>query len=493
MLARNPYPLLLRLLAALFLAVSALPLATPPTAFAATRQVAKTGSADTGACTGTPCLTITYAISQATAGDAITVGAGTYNERFTIDRHLTLTGAGVGSTIINGQASGRVVFVNLGVTATITGVTLTNGSSNTVGGGGIYNDGTLTVQNSAISGNTSEATGGGIANYGGLTIQNSTIAGNSAPNDAGGGICNDGQLTVQNSTLSGNSATDGGGIYNGIEATFIGSAITGNHASSDDAGGGLQIIGMLTLQNSTVSGNTASGADSAGAMRVAGAAVVTIISSTIANNDGAVGGIKQTTGTVTLKRSIVASQQAGTNCSGTITDGGHNLVGSGSNCGLTNGVNGNVVTATPLLGALAGNGGSTQTIALQTGSPAINAVPTGSCLDKDNAALTQDQRGSPRPVGGACDMGAFEVQGADPTPPTCVLTSGPTLVSGHTQIQVTVQDTGSGLQTIASVGTTNATLSGNTGFTVGSTSARVVTATKTVEGQTARVLLQVTD
>ena len=62
----------------------------------------------------------------------------------------------------------------------------------------------------------------------------------------------------------------------------------------------------------------------------------------------------------------------------------------------------------PLLGALADNGGPTQTHALLTGSPAIDAA--GDCVA--DLSITTDQRGISRPQGTACDIGAFE-----PPPP----------------------------------------------------------------------------
>src|SRR5262249_40596161 len=73
----------------------------------------------------------------------------------------------------------------------------------------------ITVLNSAISGNSAPDSGGGIVNaYWSLTIVNSTISGNSAGND-GGGISNyAGDVHVANSTISSNSAGSGGGVYN---------------------------------------------------------------------------------------------------------------------------------------------------------------------------------------------------------------------------------------------------------------------------------------
>ena len=89
-------------------------------------------------------------------------------------------------------------------------------------GGGIFNEGTLTVSNSSLSNNSANYSyGGGIynrnaGNGGSLTISNTTLSGNSANTGyGGGGIYNDGgTLTVSNSSLWGNSGSNGGGIYN---------------------------------------------------------------------------------------------------------------------------------------------------------------------------------------------------------------------------------------------------------------------------------------
>jgi hypothetical protein len=82
----------------------------------------------------------------------------------------------------------------------------------------------------------------------------------------------------------------------------------------------------------------------------------------------------------------------------------NNLIETAGNaCGLTDGVNGNIIGADPTLGPLAGNGGATPTHALLPSSPAIDAGADASCP-------TTDQRGMPRPRGAHCDIGAFEAE-----------------------------------------------------------------------------------
>ncbi len=83
----------------------------------------------------------------------------------------------------------------------------------------------------------------------------------------------------------------------------------------------------------------------------------------------------------------------------------NNLIGTGGSGGLVNGDNGNLVgVADPGLAPLGDNGGSTQTIALLPGSPAIDA---GSAT----WSSATDQRSISRPQSPAPDIGAFESRG----------------------------------------------------------------------------------
>jgi predicted outer membrane repeat protein len=259
------------------------------------------------------------------------------------------------------------------------------------------------VSNSTLSGNTSANKGGAILNRNGgtLTVNDSTFSGNSAIGD-GGAICNDGTLEVNRSTFSGNSVSgngnNGGAIRNGSTGTATVSNSTFSGNSAGGGGGGISNVqGTLEVRNSTLSGNGAFGTD-----QFAG------------------GGIGNVFGGVTLKNTIVANSTSGGDCFnfGILTDGGYNLVEDGSCLTAATSLSGD-----PLLGPLANNGGPTQTMPLQDGSPAIDAIPDGT--NGCGTDITQDQRGVSRPQGSACDIGAYEVEVevVDTTPPTVTDTS----------------------------------------------------------------------
>jgi hypothetical protein len=115
------------------------------------------------------------------------------------------------------------------------------------------------------------------------------------------------------------------------------------------------------------------------------------------------GDIAQGSGSFTLRNSILATSSAGTNAYDTaasrIMDGGYNL-SSDASLNLSGSSRKNT---DPKLGSLADNGGPTQTIAIQSNSPAINKIPAAT-------SLATDQRGIPRPQpqGGLSDIGAYE-------------------------------------------------------------------------------------
>jgi hypothetical protein len=349
-------------------------------------------------------------LRSASPGDTITFscsGSGNIplTSTLTISTNNLIIDGG-GTVTLDGQNQVEVLSVTSGVTLTLNALTVANGNSASYygNGGGIFNSGTLSLSNSTLSGN-SATFGGGINNDGTVSISNSTLSGNSAPY-GGGGIYNDnsGTVSLSNSTLSGNSASNGdaGGIdnYVGGTVTISNSTLSGN--STSGVGGGIENYtgGTVSISNSTLSGNSAAGY---GGIYNSGA--VTISNSTLSGNsapNGYYGGIFNG-GTMTSSSSIVADNPGG-DClqSGTVHDQGYNLE-SGTSCGFTG--PGSLQNANPHLLALANNGGPTQTMALQQGSPAIDVIPTSSGL-----CPATDQRGVTRPDNGEtnCDMGAYE-------------------------------------------------------------------------------------
>lgn len=129
------------------------------------------------------------------------------------------------------------------------------------------------------------------------------------------------------------------------------------------------------------------------------------------------GGITNDGGTVKVKNTIVVNNTSnlGNNCTSSITNNGNNI-SNDTTCGFGTGDN-----VDPKLdpSGLQNNGGPTQTIALQSDSPAIDAIPDGQCTDQETTPnpITRDQRGVTRPQDGdnngtaLCDIGAFEVVG----------------------------------------------------------------------------------
>jgi CSLREA domain-containing protein len=131
---------------------------------------------------------------------------------------LTIDGAGQTVTI-SGDSLYRVLYVIAGASLNMNNVTIANGNGSF--GGGITNDGTLTVLDSTFSDNIS-GVGGGIHNgaSGILTVTNSTFSGNFAAWDFGGGIHNEGSLTITSSTFSYNHSMIAAGVNNHTGGTM---------------------------------------------------------------------------------------------------------------------------------------------------------------------------------------------------------------------------------------------------------------------------------
>ena len=338
---------------------------------------------------------------------------------------------GMGGGIYSG--SGSITLNNSVVSGNTSGSSGSGGDgpANAGDGGGVWSAGNLVVTGSTFSANTGGngiglgANGGGISTSGTATISTSTFTSNTGGQGGstggdGGAIANSGTLTKSTSTLSGNAAGLGavmGGAGGGLAVSAGTATLTGCLAPGIGGdGGGIYSTATLSVINSTVSGNTTGAGgyyelpctgqapSGVGGGLATNGGTATLSYATVADNSD---GIDNLAGSVALGGTIVADS-TGSNCTGTISEtSGYNL-DSGTTCGLLAGTD--ISGTEPLLTGLAANGGPTATQALQAGSPAIDHG--GSALAGRPSA---DQRGLARPDeigdGVTCDIGAYESQG----------------------------------------------------------------------------------
>ena len=192
-----------------------------------TLTVTGTGE-DDGPCAAGACPSIRSALSQAATlpgQDTIEVPAGDYflSSALTVGSDVTLRGANARATIVHGGDDYRVFEVAAGVTATISHLTMRDGTAtpaNNYFGGNLTSAGNLTLDHVHVT-KGSGYSAGGLANRGGtMTVQNSLLDQNSALNGGGdaGAILNFGgdgpaaTLVVRDSTIAFNSARLTGGI-----------------------------------------------------------------------------------------------------------------------------------------------------------------------------------------------------------------------------------------------------------------------------------------
>jgi fibronectin type 3 domain-containing protein len=437
--------------------LSAAPVACDPASLV-TALAAVSGSGQTGTVTLTPGCTYTMsAINNTIDGE---------NAFPDVLGSVTVVGNGATITRPISAPSFRFFIVDDGGSLNLSNVTLSNGSiplGDLHGGGAILNRSLLTVTGVTFLDNQSQGTtgGGAIDNHdaGQLTVTQSTFTGNVGLQ--GGGIedeatlChtstpNCGKATVIQSTFTNNSTTQyGGGGFEGqldgpnpalicgpwpwgtapcqepggAHDTLVGDTFSGNTSITE--GGSIANFGTATLTNSTLYNNS-TGSGGGGGVQNTG--TLSIVQSTIAANTSAFGAnvhsftdATHTPGTTTLTMSIVSAGVSGANCGGTVamTDGGYNL-DDGTSCGFSTGL-GSLVNTDPLLLPLASNGGPTQTMALQVGAKGIQpGSPAGNAIPSSFPGCTGsfDQRGVSRPQGGACDIGAYEIDLTPPTVPT---------------------------------------------------------------------------
>jgi CSLREA domain-containing protein len=444
------------LVAWLVLALAAPAVVAAPTAPAAPTFTVNSFQDDTAAAplnngicevlTNTGTCTLRAAIMKANhypgGGVTILVPAGTYtltipsdvfpdgeaDGDLNITNTVTLVGAGAGRTIIDGNQLDRVFTIeSLGVVS-ISGLTVRGGAAGNVGGG-LQNNGTLTLNDDVFTGNRSSngSAGGGLANSKRL-VASHTIIEDNVTNGNAGGVYNDTGASLQftDSIIRDNQTFNGGwggGLVNDGALTLTGSLVQGNQ-SAGKGGGFWDASGTLTLLNTTVSNNSA--VCDGGGLEVwePMTATFSTIVGNLANSEragvtgtcpdgGRGGGIGTDTTVVNLRASLLGENFAGDTPEdgyGEVHSLDYDLIETTAGITLTGITTHNRTGLDPLIDSPHDNGGPTPTRALLRGSPALDWVPAGQCKDGLGAPLTTDQRGLPRPVNGLCDIGAYEGQ-----------------------------------------------------------------------------------
>jgi CSLREA domain-containing protein len=309
--------------------------------------------------------------------------------------------------------------------------------------GGIFNIAAGTLSQSAISGNFSGGNGGGLYNDADLTISGSLI----------GKVFDADTLALYPQLGNGNQGENGGGMfYTGVGTiNIVGSAVNGNQGIG---GGGIagRAMGVLWIKNSTLSGNI--GSDVGGGITTNGE--VYLYNATVADNlattdapGGGAGlnafgpGHYHFNNTVLVNNWVEGeggNRLANCGCSGGEADcpadvmiSGFYNIENGDTCDLSLASGTDLPNTDPLLGALALNGGLTETHALPSDSPAVDQGFQSLCNQLAVEAWGAfDQRGDPnaRTEDGnddgvsVCDMGAFEFARAVVPPVTPPSTGG---------------------------------------------------------------------
>jgi len=257
------------------LVVAAASILFPAMAYGATRNVDR-ASAACNDIAGAPFCTIQAAINAAAAGDRVEIAAGSYIETLTIDRNLTLHGAGISA--IEGACNGQTnllgapaVSVQPGVIVLLTDVTIKGGTGSL--GGGVNNAGILFLASSEVCQNSAFNQGGGIFTSGALSLTRVQVYDNqqaSAGVEGGGLFVASGRTLVRNSTFTNNRVARGAGISVAAGATLVLSRSTlklnfadGTMASGvSSRGGGLNNSGTAIIDQTEIAENVV--IDSAG-------------------------------------------------------------------------------------------------------------------------------------------------------------------------------------------------------------------------------------
>lgn len=327
---------------------------------------------------------------------------------------LTINGNGF---TIDATGASKILdndFVGTPITITINDLTLLNGTDDLgdEDGGAVETENRTIVNNTVFRDNHAEdnagSDGGAIdAGNGGVAITNSVFEDNTSEAD-GGAVDTGDSGTISQSTFAGNTATDGdGGAVDtsnlGADLLVVRSTFNGNTAGTN--GGAMQAEGNVDATNTTITDNTSTNGGG-GIDSVDGNVTLNYV--TVVFNHDPIASDLTGEGDLSSFASLVGGNGGGVNCvfNGATIASSYNFAEDDS-CDFT-GTGDQQNTPDPMIGDLADNGGPTQTMLPQAGSPLIDQIPSSSpCA---GVVILTDQRGILRPQGTACDIGAVEVE-----------------------------------------------------------------------------------
>ncbi len=279
---------------------------------------------------------------------------------------------------VDGASAYSLIDINAGVEVYLNDITLNHGLNTS--GGAIHNDGDLDLMSSTLVNNSADD-GGGIYNTGTMLITNSLFAKNTAGTGYGGAINTSNNATIVNSTFTENHAFLGGaGVANRLngDTDLYNVTMLGNQAEAPE---GAAYAGLDTssngLWNSLFAGNTATGSGGGPEASVSGSA-------TIVHTHNLFG-----TASMTTAQALAGFSPDPTDILAT---------SDGTNPTALTGI------LNPVLSFNATSNAAFHRLVF--GSPAIDAGDNTIC--SGSPVYNIDQRSVSRPVGSACDIGAYE-------------------------------------------------------------------------------------
>lgn len=335
------------------------------------------------------------------------------------------------STIANNMADFGGGITNTGLLELNSSVVTDNQSSQS-GGGIRNNDGTVSLFDSEVTMNRTQNFGGGIDNRDNLLLVRSLVAENESMAGSGGGIHSDDELDVIETTIQKNEALMGvgGGIYSFADLDMDRSTVDNNMATF---GGGIYNVfsGIMGLLNSTVSGNEATGHgggiyNDGGDGNLTHVTIAENVADSDDDNNGGGGGIFSDGGDIDVLLTLIGDNIDPTSepdCNGPLDLQGFNFIEDTSGCILNGSLFSSYFGPDPHIGPLGPHGGYTWTHDLLFDSLAIDSE------SDDCPPPFVDQRGFTRPIDGngnslaTCDIGSYEFGAPVPT-----ATPGPTPV-----------------------------------------------------------------